>query len=327
MATAGPGLAQLAKAYADLGLEIEDAGVKSLLVQAQMQQATPALVAGPQALADTMIALDNAGEMNATTFAAIQRRGIEMFTRLQGEAARFGGGQKEALAPMQGYLREAVRQAQALGVPLDENLQIFVDQSKELGLWKDNADEGPKTMQEAITDLVDVMKELRDFMRGDLPDAARDAAEGIRDELGNLRLDPVRVPVVWEKPGEPQTGEGGSGAPASPGFAAGVFRGRFPALGAWHRLHNVESVVPQTKELDFAARVLAERGLAPTARRSTTNNMGLLGIIAPARFNPQEVGRAAAGYLAKNLGINVEGVAEAFEALISNYLVSYGATR
>ena len=325
MATAGPGLAQLAKAYADLGLEIEDAGLKSLLVQAQMQQAAPSLVAGPQALADTMIALDNAGEMNATTFAAMQRRGMEMFTRLQGEAARFGGGQKEALAPMQGYLREAVRQAAALGVPLDENLQILVDQSKELGLWKEHADDGPATMQEAITDLVEVMKELRDFLRGDLPEAAGDAAEGIERELNGIRPLPVRVPVVYEKPGQPPPPPGGNGE--GEGFATGVFRGRFPSMGGWHKLHNVESVVPQSKELDFAARVLAERGLTPAqAGAGGAPSFNLLGFINGQGMSPADAAREAVKRIAStSLGLNEFGLTSEIERVIATWILSYAS--
>jgi len=303
MAAAGPGLAQLKAAYDALGLSVDDAATKSLLMQAELQQRAPTLIAGINGLTQSMIALDNSGRMNAETFAAMQRRASAMFTRIQGELAAAGADMStnaEALIPMQEYLREAARQAKLLGLPLDENTQMLIDQSKELGIWKEEGEESAETMLDVMTDLRDVM---RDFVN-DL--------KGIPREI-NTRVNVDRNDTGATTQPHP---DGGS-------HRAGIFRGVFPASGARAILHGVESVVPRDQELAFARRVLAERG---TGDSTTTNSLNLLPIIMGGGLSPYEIGRQAAAYLTKTgLGTNAQGVTRAIEKVVENYLVTYGA--
>jgi len=108
------------------------------------------------------------------------------------------------------------------------------------------------------------------------------------------------------------------------GFASGVFRGRFPSSGKLVMAHGIESIVPQGRELDFAKRILSERGATITNNRSS---MGLLGVIVPQTLNPREVGRMAAHEFSRH-GIPMDegGVASSIEALMGRYLQSYGQT-
>lgn len=163
---AQPGLAQLAKAYADLGISAEDAGLQALLMQSQLLTNAPHLVAGVDGLAQSFIALSNLGLLNVDTFRQMQEAGFRMFTRIQGEVAALGGSQRDALIPMQAYLREAAKQAELLGIPLDANTQMLIDQSKELGIWKDDGEDAGETLQDTMRDLRDVFKELIDTMKG-----------------------------------------------------------------------------------------------------------------------------------------------------------------
>lgn len=161
-----PGLTTLRKAYADLGLNIDNAALSALAMQSTMLEGNPQLIAGISGLAQSMVALDNMGMLNVETFQAMQRTASEMYTRLQSEAAAAGGSTRDALLPMQGFLQEAAKQAELLGVPLDENTQMLIDQSKELGIWKDKGKTATEQLVDVMTDLRDVLKDFTDNLQG-----------------------------------------------------------------------------------------------------------------------------------------------------------------
>lgn len=299
MREAGPGLAQLKAAYDNLGLSVEDAGTRSLMLQADLQQRAPQLLAGVDGLTASFVALDNMGRMNADTFAAMQRRGMELFTRIQGELKAAGADMStnvEALIPMQAYLREAARQAEALGIPLDENTQSLIDQSKELGLWKDEGDKGASTVQEGLQDVVDVLKDIKDALLGIPP--------------------VVRTKIITDR----EDGTSGSGRDGERNhtYAEGVFRGRFSAGGTQALLHNVESVVPRDKELEFVSRVLGELAPSSSSVTTTSQTVAPLAVFYPDRSG-QVDGSAINRHLASVSGIlsNEFGLREVIEAIAS----------
>ncbi|MEZ5290156.1 MAG: hypothetical protein R2745_03660 [Vicinamibacterales bacterium] len=166
---AGPGLAQLSKAYDNLGLSAEDAGLKEFLAQAKFVEANPEVLAGIQGLTDSFIALSNIGLLNADTFGAMEEAGQRMYSRLLEQAGQFGlegdAAARAALLPMQDFLREAAKQAELLGVPLDENTQKLIDQSKELGLWKDQSKPALEDVRDAVLEMRDAVKELVDNLK------------------------------------------------------------------------------------------------------------------------------------------------------------------
>jgi hypothetical protein len=161
-----PSLNTLRKAYADLGINIDNAALSALMLQSNMLEGAPELMAGVQGLVQTMVALDNINGLNAETFAAMQETGMQMYTRLQAAAAAAGGTTKDALMPMQGFLQEAAHQAELLGVPLDENTQMLIDQSKELGIWKDKGKKGFDLVTDAVIEMKDAVLELIDVIKG-----------------------------------------------------------------------------------------------------------------------------------------------------------------
>lgn len=161
-----PGLQLIAKSYQDLGLKIEDAGLNALIMQDNILTAAPELVKGIGGLNGQMIALDNLGLLNKGTFEAMERTGMTMYTRLQGEVAKFGGTTKDALLPMQPFLHAAADEAEKLGIEIDANTKMLIDQSKELGVWKDKGKTANDLMLDGMQKLVDKVGDLIDALNG-----------------------------------------------------------------------------------------------------------------------------------------------------------------
>jgi tetrahydromethanopterin S-methyltransferase subunit B len=150
-------LDSLKKSYADLGLNVNDVGLNALFMQATILKGNPALVAGIDALASQFKAMDDLGLLNVQTFGQMQATGEAMYTRLQSAAEAAGGSTKDALLPMQQWLHQAATEATKLGVPLDDATQLLIDQSKELGIWKE---QGIDPMIDGMNKLIDAVKEL-----------------------------------------------------------------------------------------------------------------------------------------------------------------------
>lgn len=169
MRAAAPAMAQLIQAYEHLGISVEDAGLKAFLAQAKFVEANPEIIAGIDGLAQSMIALSNMGLLTAETFGHMQEAGLRMYERLLAEAEKMGlegdEASRAALLPMQEYLREAARQAELLGIPLDEATQKLIDQSKELGIWRDKGKDPMEDMRDAVREMRDAVKDLVDELR------------------------------------------------------------------------------------------------------------------------------------------------------------------
>ncbi|HEX8030270.1 MAG TPA: hypothetical protein VF491_17470 [Vicinamibacterales bacterium] len=160
------GLSKLSQAFNDLGISSDNAALNALLLQSQMLQNNPALVKGVSSLGQAFAALSNLGLLNVDTFGAMQRTGMQMYSRLQAEAAAVGGTTKDALLPMQDYLHQAQKAAEELGVPLDANTQMLIDQSKELGIWKDAGKSATDKLLDGMQSLVDKVQELINKLLG-----------------------------------------------------------------------------------------------------------------------------------------------------------------
>lgn len=199
----GPSLDTLIKSYQDLGLDVDDVALKNLLLQRQIQQGSPTLVAAVAGLSKEMIALDNMGLLNVDTFQAMERTGAQMYTRLQDQAQKAGGTTKDALIPMQDWLHEAADQATKLGIPLDDNTQMLIDQSKELGIWRDKGKSDTQIMNDSLMTLNDTMKQFIDYLS---------------------KIGPVDAP--WANWTPPPTPPGGSTPPDDGGAQAAGSSGR-----------------------------------------------------------------------------------------------------
>lgn len=167
---AGPALSRIYKGFTDLGIPIDNAALKMLAFQGQMLQNNPALMHGVSALADSLKILDAMGMLNKDTFLDMEHTIGSMFAKMQGEAAKGGGSivdiQRNALIPMQDALHAAEKAAKDLGVPLDENTQMLIDQSKELGIWKDQGKTQTDIMIDAFKELNKTIDDLARALRG-----------------------------------------------------------------------------------------------------------------------------------------------------------------
>jgi hypothetical protein len=129
----------------------------------------------------------------------MQAAGQRMFERLSAEVEKNGGSARDALLPMQAYLREAAEQARRLGIPLDENTQRLIDQSKELGIWQEKSEDPAKTMIGLMEGIRDAVLELGDALRG-LPSRVT-----------------TEVETNYTSNGQPGGGGGNAGTQSAPG--------------------------------------------------------------------------------------------------------------
>lgn len=196
---AGPALTQLITAYENLGLSTDNAAVKALMMQASLLKNNPELLSGIDGLAQALLAMGNMGVLNEDTFREMQAAGQRMFERLSAEVEKNGGSARDALLPMQAYLREAAEQARRLGIPLDENTQRLIDQSKELGIWQEKSEDPAKTMIGLMEGIRDAVLELGDALRG-LPSRVT-----------------TEVETNYTSNGQPGGGGGNAGTQSAPG--------------------------------------------------------------------------------------------------------------
>lgn len=166
LAAIGPALEAITQAYQDLGLEIDDVGLKTLMLQSTVSRTAASAVAGVSGISREMVALDNLGLETADMFAVQQRTAADYYTQIQASVAAAGGTTKDALALMQDYLHKAADEAKALGVPLDENTQRLIDQSQEVGVWKEKSKPAFEEMTDAVGVLVKSIQDLVNELRG-----------------------------------------------------------------------------------------------------------------------------------------------------------------
>lgn len=242
MTEVGPALAKLNQAYVDLGLNVEDVALKHLLIQGAVAEANPSLMAAIDGLSGSMQGLEQLGLLNVDTFGAMQRTGMEMYTRLQDAVNLTGGETRDALVPMQGYLHQAQIAAEQLGIPLDDNTQMLIDQSKELGIWKEAGKSASDRVIEGMQALINKVDELITRI------------VGVSTSIGNIPDRTAYVDVVTRYSSTGSNGEGGG----EDGYASGTMG----ATGSWFKnfgagtptvLHGDEAVVRRDQAAAFAS--------------------------------------------------------------------------
>lgn len=159
-----PGIQSLIASYKDLGLPIDDAAIKVLAMQSEMLKNNPEILSGIDGLTQSFVALSNMGMLNADTFAAMQRTAMDLFGRIQAEVEKSGltgdDAARAALLPMQAYLHQAAKQAELLGMPLDEATQKLIDQSKAAGVWKDDVQDPMEQVRDAVIEMKDAILDM-----------------------------------------------------------------------------------------------------------------------------------------------------------------------
>lgn len=204
----GEGLDLLISGYENLGLTAEDPLLRMLLIQREVAEGIPNVMTGVGALGDSIVGLTNLNLLNSQSFDAIQRQAGRAYAIIQGEVAKAGGSTKDALLPMQDYLQRAEKAARELGLPLDDNTKMMIEQSKELGIWKEL---GP-TATELMTDAVKVLTAAIDRMTRALlgiPEEVPDPFAGwVPPEIPDIPTpdDPPDTPAPPPGPDDPPRG-------------------------------------------------------------------------------------------------------------------------
>jgi hypothetical protein len=173
----GPALQSLSDSYKALGLDVDNVALKNLLMQNTVLQGNPELLHAIGGLASEMEALDKLGVLNVDTLEAMERTGAQTYSQLQQQVAAVGGSTKDALIPMQAFLHDAANEAEKLGIPLDDNTQLLIDQSKELGIWKDVGKDATQALNDSTAALNATMQQLIASLNG--PGGLTDAFHGI----------------------------------------------------------------------------------------------------------------------------------------------------
>ena len=200
------------------------------------------------------------------SFFAIQRTAFQAYTTIQGEVAKVGGTTRDALLPMQTYLQQAAFAAKEFGIPLDENTQMMIDQSKELGIWKELGPSAMELMTSALNTLIGRIDTLLSKLFG-LPDELPNPFEGWEiPEMPEIPYEPGGEP-----PNRTDTPEFAGGTISSGGKWFKNFGKETPAL-----LHNMEAVITPSQAVPFAEDILKNSG------RVTVPRMGSL---PPMTFN------------------------------------------
>ena len=266
---AGPALKLIMDGYAALGLNIDNAALKTLLFQSTIMEGNPQLIAAIDGLSGSMIALDNLGALNAETFGAMERTGFAMYTRLQAASANMGGTTADALIPMQKWLHDARDQAALLGIPLDANTQMLIDQSKELGIWKaDGLDATTKmtnAMDRVATSLEGILVHMQALVDIEIPDKTF-TARGVYELPADSNKDDPNH----------QDGQRTEDQQSMASFARGT-RGQlvdFGAKGTLVTLHNRERVQTEA-EVKAGSNIVDIRPLLEEQQRMRGEMRGL----------------------------------------------------
>lgn len=221
IAAIGPGVRNLSDSYKAVGLEIEDAGLQQLVLASNVAKTNPELIGAASAHGQSLQALAQMGMLNAERFAAMQRTGSEMHTRLQAEFAGTEEGSRLALLPMQDYLHQAQIQATELGLPLDANTQMLIDQSVELGIWKEQGASAQDRLIAGMDALVVKVSALVDQLLG------------VSDAIGSIPAHKtITIEAQYFDPGAPDGFGSGAvgGVPILPMAEGGMGRVTSPTL-------------------------------------------------------------------------------------------------
>lgn len=206
LAMAGPGLQALAEAFTRVGVNTDNAALRVLMLQSTILQRNPELLQAIGSLGSSLVALSNMGMLNAETFRAMEATGMAMYTRLQAAVSAQGGTTRDALLPMQDYLQRAAAAARELGLPLDQNTQMLIDQSKELGIWQEAGKSANDRIIDGLTRIGDALENVLRAL-GLLPGAAAAAAAGVPpNPFGSWRVPGVEMPELEPRAPEYHTG-------------------------------------------------------------------------------------------------------------------------
>jgi len=259
MRDAKDGLDSFFGAMKALGLSSSDPLLKLLEIQWKVQQAIPNTIAGVDALGQSIVGLFNMKLLTPDIFSSIQKTAYDAYVAIQGQVAAVGGTTRDALIPMQAYLQQAAKAAKDLNIPLDETTQMMIDQSIELGIWKEL---GPSAM-EALTSALNTLITRLDVLITqliDMPEAPNPFRNWTVPPVPDPENPNAPMPPGGNRKGPPEEFAGGT-------IGSGSWFGNFGA-GTNAILHGSEAVITPGQAVPFAASILGQDMFAGSSASS-----------------------------------------------------------
>jgi TP901 family phage tail tape measure protein len=267
----GPALDALIKTQKNLGIETDNLALKELQQFQKRVQQNQGLVAGVEALDDTMVALSHTGSLNADTLGAMERQGTAMYKKLR----KAGFTEKQSMLMMKDAIIKMRDAHIKLGIPMDENTQKLVDQMTEAGVSEEKQKKGWEAVEDAVRDLTDVLAGMIEQIKG-VDGAVRDIPTEVNVDVNvnyreNNRPDPIQTsvnvntgsPNVPGGPGSPGGGHRQPGNAPGHGFhEGGIVTG--PTLGMVGEA-GPEAIIPldrlEARDRDLIAEVRSLKSL------------------------------------------------------------------
>jgi hypothetical protein len=147
--------------------------------------------------AQGLVGLHNAGQLNQDTFAGI----TEQIGKTEQALEAQGVNGPALIRAMQGPLQKIWELEEKFGYKADAATQALIDQALAVGEVGEAHKSVSDQMLDATTRIADAVEGLAAVF-GVLPKAAKDAAGGMSDELGKIKIPSITIPVGFLKGGE-----------------------------------------------------------------------------------------------------------------------------
>lgn len=276
-----PSLTTIQKAYKDLGLTIDDAATKGLVLENTILNGTAdapnslgKAIAGLGALFQA--ALNIPGLENKDAFQTQQGSLASLYTQTQAASANAGvtgdAGTIAALQPFQQTLHAMQDWAAQNKLALDPLTQQMIDQSKALGVWQDEQQtDGDKTRQ-SIADLITSNDTLVKAMGGLASALGSPTASGSQTP-GRLTAHRTAAPTTGDlaplAPGTLTPAAPGPYDPSAPVFGSEAYV-RSPTLATVGDSLGGEFVLKPSTVNSWLGTALTMGGTISTAKPTTT---------------------------------------------------------
>lgn len=237
-------------------------------------EVTGPLVAKVDALASSLVALDNQGLLTADIFAGLTAEAGATAAQLKEQ----GVEGPAALAAMQPALQKIFELQQQYGFAVDDTTQKLLDEAQAAGLVGDAHKSAQDRMVDATERVATAVEGLAKFFGVDLPAAAESGARRVQDALAGIQPPDLAVPVSF----------GAQNLPDLNARMTGFRRGGAYDFGAGSLevLHGREAVVPADEPSapivqDLARSIAGQMGGAAGGGSSTNVSFNVTAAVDP----------------------------------------------
>jgi predicted transcriptional regulator len=178
----GPAWSRLLQLQKDLGIETQNAALKSQLQLERAKELNPTIFEGAAAVNQATVAYHNMGEINQETFEDLEDQMQEYFTRLQST----GITQRQVLEQNIPFLLTAIDLERRKKVTLDDTTKEYIRQAQEMGLLKEGARSNTEVMAQGFQGIMIALEAVIKALGGDVPAALRQMIDAARRAAGEV---------------------------------------------------------------------------------------------------------------------------------------------